>query len=520
MKIVLYTSITISDSSRAILYDEATELVILGHDVTVVYCGGLMNMCWKNMDKDKNVCLSCIFKQNYLDQIRVTSKVKFISLKEYLKSNNININFEYKFEYSDISDLKSILYKNVNIGLASLSSYITISRNLNPEIDDSFREYFDVLLANSAMLVDAFSWIVEDLKPDLIYAYNGRMIDSRPIWEVAVNNNIPFRVLEAQYTTTKIKKMYFNQASCFSIPELTNYISNTWNFSKLSENEKILMGSDFFIRRRNSLFSGDKIYTINQELGSLPNNFDNKKKIISIFTSSEDEFAAVGDEFEQYSLYPSQLQGIQDILNYFKEDKSIHFYIRIHPNLTDIEYSYHTLNYEFEDFENVTIIEPQSKISTYSLVDISDKVVVFGSTIGVEANFWDKPVILLAGAVYYNFGVAYLPKKPQELYNLLKLNLAPLSKKGAFMYGFIYNDSVGKDCIYIDANVTRKKINFFGKKKEFMFNNWNIFLGSKYFYYFLMLFMKVIFNIQQKLMAKTKLTIPVKEKKSNYQVLN
>ena len=80
------------------------------------------------------------------------------------------------------------------------------------------------------------------------------------------------------------------------------------------------------------------------------------------------------------------------------------------------------------------------------------------------------------------------------------------------MYGFLFDDRIGKNCIYIDANVTYKTLHFLGFNKEFMFNNWNKLLGSKYLYYFLMLLMKIIFKIQLKIVGNPKLTIPLKEK--------
>lgn len=509
MKVILHSSITISDTSRAILYDEATFLSNLGYEVFILYCNGVMDVCWNNMDGNKQTCLSCTFKQNFLDPKRISNKIKFISLKNF-KTNYDTYNLT-KFDYNTINDIKSINYRNVQIGLSCLSSYISISRNLNPEIDNEFKNYFDKLLYNSALITDLMHNAINEIKPDLVYCYNGRMLDSRPVWEVAKYMNIPFRVLEAHFTVSKIKKVCFKDSSCFSIPVRTDHINQLWDDSTLSIEDKISIGEEFFIRKKKSLPSGDVIYTNNQKLGSLPDNWDVKKVNISIFTSSEDEFASVGEDFDSYSLFANQLVGIEKILTYFQDDDSIHFYVRIHPNLSNIEYSYHVNYYKLNKFKNITLIEPNSKISSYSLIDNSEKIIVFGSTIGIEACYWKKPVILLAGALYYNLDVCYIPKSENELMNMIKMNLQVKNVYGAYKYGFLYHDSTGTTCDNIDCNLTKYSVSFFGLNKEFIFNNWNKILGSKLLYYIFMLIVRFLFKTQNFLSNDKKLIIPFKE---------
>ena len=111
--------------------------------------------------------------------------------------------------------------------------------------------------------------------------------------------------------------------------------------------------------------------------------------------------------------------------------------------MSQIPYRYHTELLKLaEQYNNVTVIPGDNSISSYDLMDVADKVVVFGSTMGLEASYWGKPVILLAGASYYYSGLCYVPKTPEELTSLLVKQLKPKDNAEAIKWGFymMYRD--------------------------------------------------------------------------------
>ena len=67
-----------------------------------------------------------------------------------------------------------------------------------------------------------------------------------------------------------------------------------------------------------------------------------------------------------------------------------HFYLRIHPNLTNVHFEYREKLLALEEiYPNITVIDAPSPISTYALMDVADKIIVFGSTAGAESVFWE-----------------------------------------------------------------------------------------------------------------------------------
>ena len=84
--------------------------------------------------------------------------------------------------------------------------------------------------------------------------------------------------------------------------------------------------------------------------------------------------------------------------------------------------------------KNVVHIKPSSAVNSYGLLMASDKIVTFGSTIGVEAIYYGKPTILIGRAVYENTNATYIPKDHDEAMRLIVESLPPKSSRGAILY--------------------------------------------------------------------------------------
>ena len=83
-------------------------------------------------------------------------------------------------------------------------------------------------------------------------------------------------------------------------------------------------------------------YVKNQKKDFLPNQWDKKKKNIIFFTSSDDEYEVLGDQYKKL-LYENQTNAILKIANSFisKVAKSdYHLWIRMHPNMANIKWGY------------------------------------------------------------------------------------------------------------------------------------------------------------------------------------
>ncbi|WP_010228320.1 capsular polysaccharide export protein, LipB/KpsS family [Gillisia marina] len=194
------------------------------------------------------------------------------------------------------------------------------------------------------------------------------------------------------------------------------------------------------------------VFTLQQEKNNLPENIDYSKKCYVLYTSSDDEFAAVGKEYEN-PYFRDQNDGIFYLCNLFQNEmQNSNLIIRMHPNLRGVDYEYvHKLRSLEGRFNNVYLIPPEGKADSYALMKIAEKILVFGSTIAVESNYWRKPVILLGRSFYSGMGVAYEPVDKAEIPQLLKTNLEPKDILPSLKLGLYFLDG-GIPAKFYDQN--------------------------------------------------------------------
>lgn len=450
MKILLYEPCAKLIEHVGVLLDTAAIMAEEGHEIFYLYNSCSLGICTGNLQMNNVTCMQC--KRNMRHILKLLPKgTKTINLHDYWQNNK-----DIQFDYSNVNDLKKIQYKGVKTGYSVLSSYISATRNLHPKIDDSSKVFFDRLINRSCNLTDAFELVLHDVHPDRVCLFNSRLMEMRPIFDIARREDIETYSYEVQggWSEPFVKNLFVNSTP-HNIENRHSKYLEIWNKTDLSQEDKIKIAEDFFIKRRNAEAAGDRVYVANQEVGKLPANWDDKKNNIVIFNSSEDEFTAVGEEYENYALFPSQYKGIRFILDNTKDVPNTHVYLRIHPNLKNIEYRYHTELANLQDeYSHVTVIPGSDKVSSYTLMDHANKVVVFGSTIGMEAAYWGKPVILLAGCIYYLSDLSYVPHSQDELVKLLhQPHLEPKDNSEALKIAFyiMYRNPANR-YKYIDFN--------------------------------------------------------------------
>lgn len=461
MKYIVFNSSSFAHPHYGIQLDDAERLYREGHEVTFTYCDGILDSCFMNPEANSAICRLCKF--GYQHSLSKLSKgIKVIPLKKS------KIQDKYVFDYNSIDEIKNIIYRDVSVGYAILSTYISNTRNPNPIISSKSMNYFDHLINETCDLTNLIYDLIEKIRPDAISIYNGRFYENRPFFDIAKSMNLLFisnEIIGGVVCNELFYKVSFINCLPHDIKYNCDSIKNLWNSSTEDEEVKIRKGETFFINRRDGIPTSDRVYITNQKKGKLPLNWNVDKKNIVIFNASEDEFAAIGAEFDQISLFKSQIEGIKFMLSSIN-DENYHFYLRIHPNLKNILYNYHTDLYLFSNtFSNITIIGANEDISTYDIMDAAYKVVVFGSTMGIEACYWGKPVILLSPSLYYYLDSCYIPNSCDELIDLLKTDdLKPKNNLPAIQYGYYTMD---RDVLTFKSNyfdINYKSFVFIGFK--------------------------------------------------------
>jgi hypothetical protein len=84
------------------------------------------------------------------------------------------------------------------------------------------------------------------------------------------------------------------------------------------------------------------------------------------------------------------------------------------------------------------VLAPESDVDTYALIENASVVVSFGSTVGIEAVYWNKPSVLLGPSFYQDLGAAYKVATHEDALDaILRPKLG--DKEMALAYGYWAN---------------------------------------------------------------------------------
>lgn len=430
MKKLFYSVSSLEYPHAGVLINQMMADRDKGNEVIMAFCKRALPSCMANIHGNLGICRIC--QQQHKQLIHKHLKgITILPLTESAaKSTTVT------FDYDDISQLKGLVYRDVNIGLSVLSYFITITRKPTGEVTTAQRVYFDTLLSRLCSFVDQVNLLFDEQKPDVVSIYNGRMFENRLFYEIALQKGIRFESVEITGGWFKpMGRILYEGGLPLDIHLMTKTINQVWEHSQLPDEEKQKIGASFYQNRRNGKLTNDVVYIGAQKRDQLPEDYNPKKKNIVIFNSSEDEIFSLGGDWDEGNLFETQLEAIEFVVA--NAPANAHIYLRIHPNLKNVKAAYHTNLYKIKS-EKLTVIPPDSPISSYALMDVADQVAVMGSTMGAESCFWGKPVINLRKSEYYYLGAGYCPKTHEELISLLNSDLAPLAKDGVVRYGFYY----------------------------------------------------------------------------------
>lgn len=407
-------------------------------EVMLLTCDGSLGACWMNPAFDQAMCRRCKFwKRGSLEA--VDRRIQRISVDEFLRTLKPDEDrWGSYFNYQSLTELRALIFRNVRVGWAALSVYISKTDDVNPKIDQDFRSKVDPLIRASLRLTLVIDHLISLFKPDLISIFNGRTVDTRPVLDLANFYGVQLRGLENVVSApNRFRVRIFPNVPPQDVDFAREEAIRVWEQSARTLKEKKAIAKQFYVGRRAGKGTRDvRSYIGKQKSGTLPVTWQASRKNIVIFNSSENEIAGVPEVVEG-SLFSSQIEGIKFALEALRASDTW-VTLRIHPNLSGVKRDYHLDLYKLTDrYPRLTVIEPESEISSYTLMDNSDLVLVFYSTTGVEASYSGKPVIVLGKADYCGLNVGYEPQTLAEVKAFLNSpSLPPKPRLGSEIWAY------------------------------------------------------------------------------------
>ena len=451
-KIAFFTGFTFWTPS----YERELELIQkhidAGDNVEQIVCNGEMLSCYVNRNHTLKKCSRCIETRLYSYRL-ISKKIKRIN---YLHLTHKDKKIIKKYinlvdKLSDIQSLKKLKFDNYDLGLAVSSSVISLLRDDEPDIIKQ-KKLVARTLATSLSVYLSMINLLKKNKYSLVYLFNGRVAELRAVLRACQKMNVTCITHEIGCDKDHYS-LYFNTIP-HDIEYNTKVIIEHWNNSELEEQEKVNLASQFYINNSKGISKMGRSYVSGQTEGLLPSDWSSKNQNIVIFNSSEDEFASISNQWN-YPFYENQEQGISWICRDLQRLRpDIKIYLRCHPNLTGLDNS-QMKRIKNLSYDNLTVIPPDSPVSTYHLIQKAEKVITFGSTVGIEATFWRKPSICLGKSLYYELDATYNPSSHDEAISMIISYLPPKPIDGALKYGY-YCQTFGYRYIHFKAEKVGK----------------------------------------------------------------
>jgi hypothetical protein len=356
------------------------------------------------------------------------SNIKFQLSVKFPKVSNENLSLP-----TSLSEILNYKYKDFSVGRAAASSLMYELGHSMPNPIEYLDHIREIIISGIQVYEYAKKFILNN-KINETYVFNGRFCNQAAV--AAAANSLGIKVLYHERGANK-DKFYLEEFVPHDMLEIQKRILEVWNTASLINSvTATTIASEFFENSRNGKEMGWKSFITNQQKGCLP-NLNKKKKIITYFSSSDDEYAALTD-ICKWRYWPNQFAAIKSLIKICQEC-SFELYIRLHPNLKNKhpEDVQKWRDLEHESF--VSLIPPESSIDTYKLIEESSVVVVSGTTVGIESVYWGTPCINLGPSYYSELGAVYQPNSDSELKSLLMSSELEAHKEKALPYGYYFN---------------------------------------------------------------------------------
>lgn len=411
-----------------------TELEIIqnhldaGDQVVVLACWGELAGCDFNPDQERHRCEEC--RQRRLAGLaklapRVTAR-PICSRSEVARRQH-----DLWPEVRQSPQLAWCQHDGADLGYGVLSSLVSLTRDPQPDIvahGDRLRNF----AATAVAVYESMRRYLQRHHTDRVYVFNGRFAAMRGVLRACQREGVPCHLHERGCDGAHYE--IYENALPHDIDYVETRIRQTWEAAAADPLRQSL-ADQWFIDRVQRVERNWHSFVKGQTRERLPDSWRADRRNVVVFTSSEDEFVAIGDAWRN-PLYRSQVEGIRHLCHVMRGAGSdAHLTIRVHPNLARVD-NHHTRALETFASPRVTVVGPCETVDTYHLLRSATTVVSFGSSVGIEAVYWRKPSVLLGPSFYQSLGGTYRPTERAAVADLITRPLAPLPPDGARMYGY------------------------------------------------------------------------------------
>ncbi len=315
-----------------------------------------------------------------------------------------------------VNDLMNVEYDNLPLGRIVLPAIRWELRRHHLIDDDSTRFLYREFLLSALNVSREFSKVLDDKKPQAVVVFNGQFFPEAVARFVALRRGI--RVISHE-----VGMLPFT--AFFTDGEATAYPIDIPESFKLSEiqNEKL----DEYLSKRfqgNFKMAGIQFWHGMKPLDeSLLRKMASFKQTVPIFTN------VIFDTSQHHSntLFEDMFTWLDELIPVFKGHPDTLFVIRAHPDELrpgSAKQSRETVREwvktrNINEHLNVHYVDALEYLSSYELIQKSKFVMVYNSSIGLEASIMGIPVLAAGQARYTRYPTVFYPSSKTAYFTKL-----------------------------------------------------------------------------------------------------
>jgi hypothetical protein len=325
----------------------------------------------------------------------------------------------------DFEDLKSLLYRDYpDIGWGVVSSVVSVARDAGANLA-THRVLAKAYFESSVLVYDAVVRLISELSPDSVLLFNGRFATTRAVMRAAESAGVPWRIHERggdkdRYWVADFLPHEMDRVQARMLAD--------WHPDKGAEAHAWFQGRRQRIEREWHNFAAS------QEIGRLPAEMSGPEEWTTFFTSSEDEFVAIGDTYANVR-FPDQVETIR-LFAAAAQAAGLRPCVRVHPHMA-LKPRSERDRWNALRIPGLLVVAADDPADSYALMERSRVVCSYGSTVGIEATYWGRPSLLFGPSFYDRLGVCEQAGAREEIIRFLATpRLHP--QDNALPYGAYY----------------------------------------------------------------------------------
>jgi hypothetical protein len=390
-------------------------LTLRGAEVSYFTCGGILPLCNIHNVSSDVPPMPCGRCRAYADSSLEAFHFEPLMMKDLVSSKD-RAHLEAEVTAIPDSELLDFKYDGLPIGyFASVSTrwfMITNQMDGTPEMRSHHRKH--ILLGLMVNL--AITKLIASLQPDKILMVNGLQVPEQVVRSVAARSNIPCIYTERGYLTNTFIATHHESCALYPLEsDWEKYRDQPLSTQQVEQLDAYLVGRRYGHKQMDNLWAdvqGDE-NILRTEINLPPG-----RPLVAAFTNVCGDTALIDRDLA----YPDIVDWIDHLIAIFSERPDTDLVIRVHPAETRIKrYAPRIMygRYITEHYPhlptNIKIIPSASTLSSYTLAELSDFVMVYASTMGLETVLMNKPTTVAAQVHYRDKGFTCNVNSPEDL---------------------------------------------------------------------------------------------------------